>query len=254
MTSHSARVSSECPFYARHAEAYDALIVEPIDAWVDAVHSHLQSVGVPTGALLDAGCGTGRHAQGLIRRGHRVELLDASADLLAIARRRCPDAAIHRGDLCTFTLPHLVDAVLCRGVLNDLLTDTERDGALRSFAGLLHHHGTLFLDVRESRASEDKSDGRLRRTETELESGSRLTFTSTPTWRDGFIEVQETYELEQLDGHRVTSDYSFHMRPWTVPELQHRLIDAGFDEVRIAPGHGGRAADRLFVVARRAAG
>lgn len=85
MSSPSANVATKRPFYARHADAYDALITDPVDPWADAVHSHLARTGVACATLLDAGCGTGRHANGLIQRGHVVELLDASEELLAVA-------------------------------------------------------------------------------------------------------------------------------------------------------------------------
>lgn len=251
MTSRSAAVSAERPFYTRYADAYDALIIDPIEPWVEAVDVHLRRVGARGGTVLDAGCGTGRHARGLIDRGYRVELLDASSDLLGIASRRCPGAPTYTGDLCTLSLPRSFDAVICRGVLNDLVTDAERDGALSSFAGVLCNAGVVILDVRDSESSRAKS-GIVQRKEVELLGGDRLVFTNTPVWSEGVIDVEEQYSLRRADGRQTTTHYSFRMRPWAAAELRSSLHRAGFDRVEIAQGQSSRAADRLFVVARRA--
>jgi hypothetical protein len=34
-------VSQAKPFYADHAEAYDLLVTDPVDPWVEAVHERL---------------------------------------------------------------------------------------------------------------------------------------------------------------------------------------------------------------------
>ena len=44
VSSASARVSQARPFYADHAEAYDPLVTDPVDPWVEAVHERA-SVG-----------------------------------------------------------------------------------------------------------------------------------------------------------------------------------------------------------------
>ena len=82
----SADPASERPFYDRHADAYDALISDPVEPWVAAVDESLRAAGFSNAQVLDAGCGTGRHAAALIERGHDVTLLDASEALISIAR------------------------------------------------------------------------------------------------------------------------------------------------------------------------
>ncbi len=150
MTSQSASTASERPFYDAHAEAYDHFIADPISPWTDAVEAALTAAGMTNATLLDAGCGTGRHAAAFSTLGHRVTLLDASAELLAIAVRRCPTSPAHHDDICDPTLTGPYDAITCRGVLNDLTTDKERDAALHAFARLLRPGGLLILDVREA--------------------------------------------------------------------------------------------------------
>jgi 2-polyprenyl-3-methyl-5-hydroxy-6-metoxy-1,4-benzoquinol methylase len=159
MPSQSARQASDRPFYASYSWAYDLLVTDPVQPWTDMVSATLDAAGITAPArVLDAGCGTGRHAAGLARRGYRTELLDASASLLAVARARLPQAPAYHADLCTLDLGTRYDAITCRGVLNDLLDDAGLDDGHLTFHatgtytdGLLHvreqhehhHHGTV---------------------------------------------------------------------------------------------------------------
>ncbi len=231
------------PFYALHAGAYDLLIQDPVEPWVDAVHDGL--AGRAPAYILDAGCGTGRHAAALIAKGHRVDLLDASAELLAQAAARCPASRATLADLCTMRASPRYDAVTCRGVLNDMISDAARSSAVRSLATSLLPGGTLFLDVREATASRQRADGVPRSRRADLGDGTTLTFTSRTTWRDGRLEVEETYDLDGQASH-----YHFTMRPWTEPELRTALHANGLHAVHITPGAGRRTPDRWFVMAR----
>jgi SAM-dependent methyltransferase len=63
-------------------------------------------------SLLDVGCGTGRHLE-YLKRDFRVEGLDLSPEMLAVARGRCPDIPFHEGSLVDFSLAGRFDAVTC---------------------------------------------------------------------------------------------------------------------------------------------
>lgn len=68
---------------------------------------------VPPGArVLDLCCGTGRLAAWLSERGFDVTGLDASAEMLAVARMHAPHAAFVEADARRFTLPKPVDLAL----------------------------------------------------------------------------------------------------------------------------------------------
>lgn len=244
-------MSTERPFYDRHADAYDALITDPVEPWVEAVHDRLRGAGLDAARVLDAGCGTGRHAQRLIAYGHHVALLDASTRLLEIARRRCPGARTWHTDICSPAVDAAFDAVMCRGVLNDLVLDEERDAAFGSFAALCDPGGLLFLDVRDAAASAPRADGRIRRSTASLPDGRTLVFTSRPVWAEGRIVVEERYELTGRGGLSMAHEYTFEMRPWKRAELTGHLTASGFVNVEIRPGVGRRTDDRLFVVAER---
>jgi len=252
VASSSARASSERPFYARHADAYDLLITDPVGPWVAAVHARLSRAGRSPASVLDAGCGTGRHAAALIAKGHRVDVVDASPQLLALAARRCPSARAFLGDLCEMTPASGYDAVTCRGVLNDMITDEERVAAVRGLAGSLAPGGLLLLDVREQRASRQRADGAARSRRVDLGGAAALTFTARTTWSAGRLRVEEHYDLAGPGVAALRSSYVFTMRPWTEPELRAVLHDSGLRDVEITAGVGRRTRDRLFVVAAAA--
>jgi SAM-dependent methyltransferase len=98
--------------YRDWAPTYDEPGNQLIDLEQPVVHAIL--AGLPAGDALDAGCGTGRHAAELVRLGHRVIGLDASPEMLAVARTRLPDADLRVGDLTRLPMADgSVDLVVC---------------------------------------------------------------------------------------------------------------------------------------------
>jgi SAM-dependent methyltransferase len=65
--------------------------------------------------VLDAGCGTGRVAIELARRGVEVVGADVDPSMLATARRRAPDLEWVEADLTTFDLGRTFDLVVLAG-------------------------------------------------------------------------------------------------------------------------------------------
>jgi hypothetical protein len=111
------------PFYGEFAWAYDYLIERPVADECAAMTTALARRGiVPPASLLDAGCGTGRYAVELARRGFAVTGIDRSPALLAEARRRPVETAarvrFESGDLLELPAGTDLDAIVCRGVLN----------------------------------------------------------------------------------------------------------------------------------------
>src|SRR5262249_9456491 len=115
---------------------------------------------VPGAVVLDAGCGTGRYARELARRGYIVHGVDLSPDLIEVAKRTAGDrpgsVSFAVADITVPPPTARYDAILCRGVLNDIIDDDRRDVVFAAFARALRPNGALILDVREWGASAER--------------------------------------------------------------------------------------------------
>lgn len=211
--------------------------------------------------VLDAACGTGRHAIALAQRGYEVVGADLSAAMVAQATANARAAGVAvpfvqagLGQLSEFT-PGPFDAVLCLGhSLPHLLSAAEVQRALDDFAALLRPGGVLLL--------QNRNDERL------LAEGQR--FLPLSTHREGerewlffrFLDLSPeriafhlvTFWQEEAEWrYRVSS--TMH-RPLPRAELEAGLRRAGFREMafhgswQLEPFDVARSGD-LVVVAQR---
>jgi SAM-dependent methyltransferase len=103
-------------FFDAHAEIYDSNVFTGNTlAEVDFLVEHLELA--PGAAILDVGCGTGRHSVELARRGFAVTGLDLSGEMLARARARAEEAGVVvewvQGDATRFDLGERFDGAIC---------------------------------------------------------------------------------------------------------------------------------------------
>jgi SAM-dependent methyltransferase len=252
------------PLYHDFAWAYDLLVTDPVEPFVDVVVNAITGHGVEPGSrVLDAGCGTGRYSVELARRGFQVVGVDVSPELVAVGERRAAELAESAeggatrpafavADLRQLDASIPYDAVLCRGVLNDVRTDDEREQVLQRIAGVLRPGGVLVLDVRDwkSTVARYRNDPVYERT-ARLPEGE-LRFRSSGRLRpvDQQLLLLERVTLRR--GRDVESyEYDFALRCWSEEELRARLKAAGFVDVAVRPGVGSHADDRLLCRASR---
>jgi SAM-dependent methyltransferase len=89
-------------------------------------------------SVLDVGCGTGVFLRLCADRGAAVAGLDASEELLAVARERVPEADLRVGDLQT--LPYEDDAFDLVTGFGSFFYAADVAGALREAARVAHRH------------------------------------------------------------------------------------------------------------------
>lgn len=95
---------------------FDELASSGVDVHGEAAFVTNRAVlGRAPRTILDAGCGTGRVAIELARRGVDVVGVDVDASMLETARRNGPDIEWHRDDLTTLDLGRVFDVVLLAG-------------------------------------------------------------------------------------------------------------------------------------------
>jgi trans-aconitate 2-methyltransferase len=108
------------------ARTYDSSS-EPQQAWASEVLARIEGIA-PDARVLDVGCGTGRVTEALLElvpRG-RVLALDASADMVELARGRLGDRAeVWCQDVLDLDLDEPVDAIVSTAALH-WVTDHDR--------------------------------------------------------------------------------------------------------------------------------
>lgn len=101
------------------------------------------------GPVLDLGCGTGRVALHLARRGHTVLGLDRDPELLGALRERAAGLPVEAelGDAASFALGAAFGLALAPMQLAQLLAPQRRAGCLRSLATHLRPGGVAALAI-----------------------------------------------------------------------------------------------------------
>jgi len=95
------------------------------------------------GTVLDAGCGTGRVARELARRGVDAVGVDLDDGMLSTARRKAPSIAWHCADLASIDLGRTFDVILLAGNVMIFLTPRSEGAVIANLARHLAPDGRL---------------------------------------------------------------------------------------------------------------
>ena len=99
----------------------------------------------PVRSVLDAGCGTGRVAVELDRRGIPVVGADLDDDMLALARAKAPDVVWMHADLATMRLGRRFGIVAMVGNVMLFCRDADRGAVVQTCAAHLEPDGLLVV-------------------------------------------------------------------------------------------------------------
>ncbi len=96
---------------------WDALAArgESVHGEADAVDRVVAAMSIPVTRILDAGCGTGRLAIELARRGYEPTGVDLDPDMIERARRKAPHHSWFVADLATFAGEEPFDLIVLAG-------------------------------------------------------------------------------------------------------------------------------------------
>ncbi len=196
----------------------DAQIADEVDFIED-------SLGVARGgSLLDLGCGTGRHAVELTRRGYSVVGFDLSLPLLARAGEEAQEANqkinFVQGDMREMTFDEAFDGIYCWGSTYGFFEEEKNIHVLTKVHKALKHGGQFLLDV-TCRDFVIKQAPSLAWFEGE---GCVCMDEMQVDWITSRMRVKRTMMLD--DGRSKEIEYS--IRVYSLHELGKMLHDCGF--------------------------
>jgi SAM-dependent methyltransferase len=133
--------------YGKAARWYDTIYgFKDYAAEAETVRALLAEARPGTQRLLDVACGTGEHLRHL-QAFFEVEGIDASPDMLAVAREKLPGVPLHQADMRSFDLGRTFDAAICMfSAVGHLADEAELDAAIRRIARHLGPGGVLLLE------------------------------------------------------------------------------------------------------------
>jgi SAM-dependent methyltransferase len=222
-----------------------------VDAGAAQVERVIGLSGVSGGAALDLGCGPGRHAIPLARRGFRVTGVDLSAFHLGRAEERAAAARVAvelvHADMRAFVRPGAFDLALSLFTSFGYFEDPRDDlRVLRNVRQSLGAGGVLVIDV----AGKERMARVLQPTVSQRTAEGALLVRRHQVVED-WARVRNEWTVVR-DGHARTFEFS--LRVYSGQELGALLTTAGFGTVRLYGALDGRpydlAAERLIAVAR----
>lgn len=116
---------------------------ESIHGEVDLVESVIAEHGLSDPRFLDAGCGTGRVAIELDRRGHEVAGVDLDEPMLDEARSKAPHLSWTHGDLLDVDLGQTFDVVVMAGNVMIFVAPRTEAAVLANLASHLRPGGLV---------------------------------------------------------------------------------------------------------------
>ena len=178
----------------------------------------------PGSVVEDLGCGRGRHAIPLARKGYRVTGVDLSEKMLGIARARADREGVSvewvREDMRVFRRPGAFDLCLSLFTSFGYFRDEENQKVLDNVGASLKEGGTLLLDLRNA----GKGLARLENWDQTIEVPSGKLRMSMRFNRRTMRAMAEHVLIRQ-DGIRISS--TFDVRVYSVDELETMLAHAG---------------------------
>ena len=133
--------------YVKSARYFDALyhFLDYREAAVN-IETYIQQRNPGAKTLLDVGCGTGKHLEFLSQK-FQAQGLDLNADLLNIARQRCPEVDFHQSDMANFSLGTTFDVVTCLfSSIGHVKTVENMYSAIACMSKHLNPHGVILME------------------------------------------------------------------------------------------------------------
>ena len=241
-------VSVSRPF-SQLALVYDAIMNDvDYDDWATFILSSVRARGWAGSTVLDLGCGTGNSSYPFFVEGLKVIGVDASEEMLQVAREKLPPVQFIQADFTSFTLNEPVSlAVSVFDSLNNLLNPDDFARMTHNVYAHLESGGMFMFDVNTSIGLRDLWEAN--RAEGWVDDVYYH-------WTHSFDEQSGLAKVEAYceKGNRSFTEVHYE-RPYNAPEVRTYLSNAGFKNIEILEFPGGLPArddaERIWVLARK---
>jgi SAM-dependent methyltransferase len=182
----------------------------------------------PGSAVEDLGCGRGRHAIPLARKGYRVTGVDISSKMLHLAFSRAEREGVRvewvREDMRTFCRRDSFDLALSLFTSFGYFSDAENQRVLENIGMSLKKGGRLLLDLRNA----GKGLSRMEDMDKTIEVPSGSLRMAVRFDRRS-LRARAEHTLTRPDGIRISS--AFDVRIYSMEELREMIVKAGMEVV-----------------------
>lgn len=231
------------------ASVYDGIMSDvAYDDWARFMLAQLELRNWQPGPLLDLGCGTGNSTAPFVQLGYQVVGLDASAEMLAVARRKLPGVRFIEADFRDFCLPQRFALIYSLfDSLNNLLSPVEFSQMARCVLAHLAPGGFFIFDVNTTAGLKEL-----------WEAGRAEGWVDDIyyCWEHSFDAERGLARVEAYCQQGAVRFTEVHLeRPYDADELRALLAEAGFSHVEVLSHPDGRPpppdAARLWVIAQK---
>ena len=240
--------------YTEFAQVYDRFMDNvPYEAWCEGISKILTEHGISEGLVLDLGCGTGTMTRLLRQKGYDMIGVDASAEMLEIARNHPDEGILYlQQDMREFELYGTVAAVVCVcDSLNYLLEEEDLAEVFSLVHNYLDQNGVFIFDMNTIHKYRDLiGDATICENR---EEGSFI-------WENYYDPEEEINEYDltifvQEEGdtfHRFTETHL--QRGYTVGQMRTLVEQSGLKILEIMDSDTGEAvtetSERVYIVAK----
>lgn len=242
--------------YAGFARVYDLFMEDvPYEAWRDYLAEILREEGITEGLVCELGCGTGRMTRLLADLGYDMTGIDASAEMLSMARdRETPGGSILylEQDMREFELYGTVRAVV--SVCDSMNYLLEEEDLLRVFKlvnNYLDPRGIFLFDLNTSYKFMELLG---ERTFCEHRDEGSLIWENYFDEESGVNEYDLTLFIREEQGMYRKYEETHYERAYELADIIRLLEQAGMEFVRACDGedHGPVRKDsgRMYILAR----
>lgn len=217
--------------------------------------------------VCDMGCGTGRHAEYLIKLGYQMFCVDNSPEMIAITKQRLEGLAnvklICENDE-NVQLPVKVSCIISMfSTFNHKLTDHQAIKTLANYHKNLIPKGLLLIEMVDKEYfleslrqwGEKNRSSSTRRFQTGVE-GGQVTIVKLAdkyaVWSAEIAHITKRYSvLEAQHARQCEFVDEFPLRFYTMPEIYNIIQSGGFSILEVNKGFCGNNEGRLITISRK---